>query len=266
MVIKKFINKILKRKQISIAGISKFDIDQNRLHKYENYNENEIKNHYYNWWNDTAKRNINWVKEGIAHEKYCMDEKIDVWHVGTKLHYFPDLKNLLEKTIGIENLNLNRGADLGCGTVTFFEFLEVKEPVLIDLSKAYCNFMASKGWKVLNENIENLSLESNSQDVVICSDILEHVLSWDKAIKQVSRILSDDGLLLVNLPWQQNLSEIPAEIGGHIRTFDEKNLSEYFAGWQILASSVVEKKVKPNCIPTINLVLKKKLNQEGLDS
>ena len=60
MFIKKFINKILKRKQISIAGISKFDIDQNRLHKYENYNENEIKNHYYNWWNDTAKASQSW--------------------------------------------------------------------------------------------------------------------------------------------------------------------------------------------------------------
>jgi predicted TPR repeat methyltransferase len=117
-----------------------------------------------------------------------MDTEIDVWHICTQKFTYPALKRMLDEFA--PRKTFANGVDLGCGTVTFFDWIEVENGVLVDLSEDYCAFMASKGWKVLTENIEDLSLESGSQDLVVCSDILEHVLSFDAAMSEVKRIMA----------------------------------------------------------------------------
>lgn len=120
--------------------------------------------------------------------------------------------------------------------------------------------MKAKGWNVLNENIEDLLVKSFSQDIVVCSDVLEHVLSFDKAIAEVCRVLAPDGILLINVPWEQKLEKIPAILGSHTRTFNDRNLSERFNGLNIIAKEIIGPTVKPNGIKTINLILTKRVS------
>ena len=239
----------------SISAVDQADINFERIKGSDFLNVSEVQKEYERWTKEIAKRNIGFIDDGVAHEKYKMQNEIDVWHICTKKFTYPAMKKMLEKHF--PDKKFVNGLDLGCGTVTFFDFIEVEKTTLVDLSEDYCRFMNAKGWDVLNENIENLSVKSFSQDIVICSDVLEHVLSFDKAISEVFRVLAPNGILLVNVPWKQRLEEIPAILGSHIRTFNDKNLSERFNGFKIIAKEIIGPTVKPNGIKTINLILTK---------
>lgn len=213
----------------------------------------EIRDQYEDWTREYAQRNLKWLEDGVAHEKYVMDEKIDVWHIATEMFIFPALRQLLNDTL--PNRTFVNGVEIGCGTVTFFDHLNIENPILVDLAPDYCTFMASKGWKVLNENIENLSIDSDSQDIVVCSETLNVVLSLETALKEVERILTPDGIFLVNVPWEFELAEYDGMLGSHLREFNEHNVEEKFPRWDILARGIIPQTVKPNGIPTINLIL-----------
>ena len=213
----------------------------------------EIRDQYEDWTREYAQRNLKFLEDGVAHEKYVMDEKIDVWHIATEMFIFPALLQLLNDTL--PNRNFVNGVEIGCGTVTFFDHLNIENPILVDLAPDYCTFMASKGWKVLNENIENLSIDSDSQDIVVCSETLNVVLSLETALKEVERILTPDGIFLVNVPWEFELVEYDGMLGSHLREFNEHNVEEKFPRWDILARGIIPQTVKPNGIPTINLIL-----------
>jgi len=240
------------RKPRAIA-VDNVDIDLRALGNLTKMSDLEIRDEYETWTKAIAQRNIKFLEDGVAHEQYLMDEVIDVWHICTQKFTYPALRRLLDDVI--PNRMFVNGVDLGCGTVTFFNHLNVDNPILVDLSPDYCSFMANRGWNVLNENIEDLSIDSDSQDVVVCSDILEHVLSFDAAMSEVGRILASDGILLANVPWEQELAEIPIMLGSHIREFNEDNVEKKFAGWDILAREIIAPTVKPNGIQTMNLIL-----------
>ena len=217
--------------------------------------ESEVQNEYARWTKEIAKRNIGFINDKTAHVQYKMQDEIDVWHICTKKFTYPAMKKMLE--LHFPSRKFKSGLDLGCGTVTFFDFIEIEKATLVDISEDYCEFMRTKGWNVLNQNIENLSFESSSQDIIICSDVLEHVLSFDKALSEIDRILTPNGILLINVPWEQKLEKIPAMLGSHIRTFNDQNLSNRFFGWKLIDKEVIGPTVKPNGIKTINLMYSK---------
>jgi SAM-dependent methyltransferase len=53
---------------------------------------------------------------------------------------------------------------------------------------------------VRNENLECLSFEDNTFDVLITSDVLEHVADLDKAISEIYRVLKPNGLHIFTIP------------------------------------------------------------------
>lgn len=62
--------------------------------------------------------------------------------------------------------------------------------------------------KVINgirhENAESLSFENNSLDIIISNDVYEHVADINLALKEAYRVLKQDGLLLINVPFDFN--------------------------------------------------------------
>jgi SAM-dependent methyltransferase len=51
-----------------------------------------------------------------------------------------------------------------------------------------------------NENLEKLSFHENSFDVIISSDVLEHVSDIDKALSEIKRVLKPGGYHIFTIP------------------------------------------------------------------
>lgn len=47
---------------------------------------------------------------------------------------------------------------------------------------------------------EDLPLAAQSQDVILCLDVLEHLLSPEHCLSEMNRVLRQDGLIIVNVP------------------------------------------------------------------
>ncbi len=60
---------------------------------------------------------------------------------------------------------------------------------------------------IRNENLECLTFPDNSFDVVINSDVLEHVADLDKALSEIRRVLKPGGFHVFTVPADHNVSE-----------------------------------------------------------
>lgn len=65
--------------------------------------------------------------------------------------------------------------------------------------------------KYIQASIEQLPLEDNSVDVIVSFETIEHVTSelQDKFLKEISRVLKPDGVLIMSSPDKKNYSDIP---------------------------------------------------------
>lgn len=86
-------------------------------------------------------------------------------------------------------------------------------------------------WTVLMGNALTLPFSDKSFDKIVCSEVLEHVLDDGQAVRELLRVLKDDGELAVSVPtylpetiyWK--LSEAyHTNPGGHIRIYKERLL------------------------------------------
>lgn len=81
----------------SISGVDQADINFNRIEDSVCMNESEVRKEYERWTKDIAKRNIGFINDRTAHERYQMQKEIDVWHICTKDFTYPSMKKMVEK-------------------------------------------------------------------------------------------------------------------------------------------------------------------------
>lgn len=71
------------------------------------------------------------------------------------------------------------------------------------------------GLSVRNEDVTQLTYDDNSFKFVLCFDVLEHVPGYQSALKEFSRVLSSDGLLVLSVPFSfTQETRVRAEIDG----------------------------------------------------
>ncbi|MFC6632080.1 class I SAM-dependent methyltransferase [Microbulbifer taiwanensis] len=152
-------------------------------------------------------------------------------------------------TVELRNLNLQAGQrvlDLGCGEGRHAIHLLVSEAVDvvgIDLSiddvrtaseraKPFVGEPQTPGRLLLGVgNGLQLPFADNSFDVVICSEVLEHILDYRGVLAEIDRVLKPAGIFAASVPtffpewvcWQFS-DEYHQVEGGHIRIFREREL------------------------------------------
>lgn len=89
-----------------------------------------------------------------------------------------------------------------------------------------------KSINVCLSKVEELPYEDEYFDVIVCTDVLEHVIDLNLAIKNIIRCLKPEGILIVRVPYREDLSNYlsdsyPYEYA-HLRNFDENNLRLLF--------------------------------------
>jgi len=68
--------------------------------------------------------------------------------------------------------------------------------------------------------------KSNCFDVVICSDVLEHLKNDSLAVKELARLLKDDGKLIITVPTDTKLNRKYKKSFGHERLYMLQSMSE----------------------------------------
>ena len=74
-----------------------------------------------------------------------------------------------------------------------------------------------------------MTFEDRSFEAVICSDVLEHIEDWKKAISEIYRVLKPNGLLYLHLPIYYGLKKtkgIEPDKFGHIWLFNHQDIEQ----------------------------------------
>lgn len=140
----------------------------------------------------------------------------------------------------------DRVLDLGCGEGrhVISAYLEADiQAVGVDLgfddlkltAEKFAGFSqpnnAAKSFGLSQANALHLPFADNTFDVVICSEVLEHIPDYESALAEIQRILAPGGTFVASVPraWPERIcwafSSAYHEVeGGHLRIFDAQKL------------------------------------------
>jgi SAM-dependent methyltransferase len=122
----------------------------------------------------------------------------------------------------------SRLLDIGVGLGRLLGRFPQCERYGIDISLPYLRRTSSMGIRVGAALIEDIPFPDRSFDVLVCTDVLEHVLDLNLACREMLRVLRDDGHLVIRVPYREDLSgylhpDFPYQFA-HLRNFDEHSL------------------------------------------
>ena len=80
-------------------------------------------------------------------------------------------------------------------------------------------------------NVERLPYRDNSMDMIICTDVLEHVFDLYKTLQEINRVIKPGGHIVLRVPQNEDMSgylhpNYPFEYV-HLRMFSESSLCLY---------------------------------------
>lgn len=127
--------------------------------------------------------------------------------------------------------------DIGCGKGWITKDLPFAVVVKTDISVRQVKSVSGKTKFV--SDAEALPLKDSVADVVVCSDVLEHVLAPKQMASEITRVLRPHGRLLLAVPWQQDLSaykDTRYKSGYefvHLRSIGDPDLAIWFPGYRL---------------------------------
>jgi len=126
----------------------------------------------------------------------------------------------------------DRVLDVGVGLGRVLAPLDHIDRYGIDISVDYLKKARSEGIRVALSKIEDMPFVDECFDVVLVTDVLEHVFDLDFCTREILRVLKPGGFLIVRVPYKEDLSPylsqtLPYELI-HLRAFDENSLQLHF--------------------------------------
>jgi len=108
-----------------------------------------------------------------------------------------------------KNLNILHGIvyDFGCGTKPYQKEIEsvAEKYIGIDWSNTPHYLTAD----IVADLNEVLPVESNVADCIVSFQVLEHIYNHKTFINEAYRLLKNDGILFITIPWQWRIHEAP---------------------------------------------------------
>ena len=129
---------------------------------------------------------------------YKRDAEYDMYSMDLSKVYYSKIVN--EVLVGCSE---GRVLDIGCydGSLGAI-FVENGYTVYgVEAHQEAAKEARQKGIEVVNDDIEEgLPWEDNSFDCVVAAEIIEHLYDTDKFLKEIKRVLKDNGLLVLSVP------------------------------------------------------------------
>ncbi|MBW9220265.1 methyltransferase domain-containing protein, partial [Methanothermococcus sp. SCGC AD-155-N22] len=149
------------------------------MKRKENIRE-DIRKFYDSWFPETFPSYIKTLM--------YLEEKLVVDIIGN-LEEYKDIKR--KKSIVL---------DCGCGFGSYYPLTKDLNTLYLDLSynqlKRFGKKYGLRSNRICGDML-NLPFKDNTFDLILCINILEHVVDIDRALKELHRVLKNDGILLV---------------------------------------------------------------------
>lgn len=125
----------------------------------------------------------------------------------------------------------DRILDVGCGTGRMLSYFSNVKKYGIDISIDMAAMAREKGIEACMGNVEDLPYKDGSMDLVVCTDVLEHVFDLYKTISEINRVVKAGGYIILRVPQDEDLSpyldpSYPFEYV-HLRMFSKSSLELY---------------------------------------
>ena len=92
--------------------------------------------------------------------------------------------------------------------INHFDMVIAADVEMAYLSGIQATVKYASNLKLEVDNIQDSMLSSKSYDLVLCSEVLEHVSSPDKALSNLYRILTPGGIAIITTPQRYSLMEL----------------------------------------------------------
>lgn len=145
------------------------------------------------------------------------------------------LQQIVKMTPDSTGLNI---LDAGCGEGHLIEKLNQKNSmntcygiditdVALQKARIRCPYA-----KFVKSDLSYISFEDCFFDVVICTEVLEHIFEYKRVIKELKRVLKNNGLFLITYPnettWTISrflLRRKPVKVPDHVNSFNPEKMS-----------------------------------------
>jgi len=137
--------------------------------------------------------------------------------------------------------------DAGCAMGEFMDRIPDRLVSGIDMSGEFVGIAREHGRDVVEGRLEALPYPDGSFDLIVATDILEHVLDLNAVVAELLRVLRPGGVIVARSPndedlWPYLAAEYPYQFV-HLRRFDEPSLRLLFG--RIFGCEIVETRVVP---------------------
>ncbi len=127
----------------------------------------------------------------------------------------------------------DRILDVGVGLGRLLSPFKNLERFGVDISLEYLKIAKTKNITCSLSKVEELPYKDKLFDIIVCTDVLEHVLDFNKSISEILRVLKPNGYLIIRVPYREDLSPYLAKsypyFFVHLRSFDEFSLELFFS-------------------------------------
>ena len=145
-----------------------------------NNGADKIKDFYENWEVENLPKYIKILME--------LEEKLIV-DIITNLEDFNNIKKKKNAVI----------LDCGCGFGSFYNLTKNLNTLYLDFSfnllKKFENIHNLKTNKICGD-VSNLPFKNGSFDLVLCINVLEHIIDYKNALNEIKRVLKNDGIAI----------------------------------------------------------------------
>jgi len=130
----------------------------------------------------------------------------------------------------VNNFSVGEVLEIGCGDCEYINYPKDKY-IGIDINKKYLKKAREKGFNVLYMNAEKIKFNKKF-DTIVCIELIEHLESYKRLIKGISKHLKDNGLLILSTP--NKITHLTNHNPFHKKLYSYNDLKLIFNDYKVL--------------------------------
>lgn len=161
----------------------------------------------------------------------------------------PLLRHLTDKILNLVDLPGGRALEVGCGAGRIaialarrgfqVDGLDLAPRVIERAADLAASDGVAARFFVADFSKPDPRFPDGTYDLVVCSEVLEHVEPWQEVVDNIARVLKPGGLLVLTTPNDPGQFSVLDEYAGHVRRFGWEELQSGLGAFSILKAFTV---------------------------